>query len=61
MVTLASLEWYHKIAWAAGVDKANRHMREIGKKGEAWTREAYNIAVRERNRIMDVLCPGEER
>jgi hypothetical protein len=56
-----NLERDNKIAWAAGVDEGNRFMRETGKKGKPWTMEAYNVAVRERNRIMDDLYPGEER
>jgi hypothetical protein len=50
-----------RIAWAAGVDAGDRFMRESGKKGEDWTFEAYDAAVKERNRIMDALYPGEER
>jgi hypothetical protein len=56
-----TLELSNKIARAAGMDKANQFMRESGKKGKPWTREAYNVAVRERNRIMDALYPGEGR
>jgi hypothetical protein len=55
------LERDQRIAWAAGVDEGNRFMSDAGKRGEAWTMEAYNVAVRERNRILDALYPGEER
>ena len=55
-----NLERAQKIAFAAGVDEANRFMREAGKKEEAWTMEAYNVAVRERNRIMNALYPQED-
>jgi len=55
------VELSNKIAWAAGLDAANRAMRRAGNLGKPWTQEAYNVAVRERNRIMDALYPGEER
>lgn len=58
---MQSLETDNKIAWAAGMDAANRHMRQTEKKGQPWTLDAYNVAVRERNRIMEALYPGEER
>ena len=43
----------YEIAYGAGKDAANRNMRKHGRK--AWTRDDYNIAARETNRILDQL------
>jgi hypothetical protein len=50
-----------ELAYAAGKDSGNRAMEQTGKNGKPWTRKAYRAAVKERNRIMDELYPGEER
>ena len=50
---IRNLEMDNKIAWAVGQDAANQFMRKIGKEKQAWTVDAYNIAVKERNRLMD--------
>jgi len=58
---IRNLEMDNKIAWAVGKDEANRFMRKIGKDKQAWTVDAYNIAVKERNRLMDAWYPGENK
>lgn len=40
----------NSIAYAAGTDAGNRRMRKAGRK--KWSKEDYNVAVHEVNRIM---------
>ena len=58
MRTNQDIGFLQEIARAAGMDEANRYMRKEGSPSKPWTREAYNVAVKERNRIMDELFPG---
>jgi len=58
---IRNLEMDNKIAWAVGQDAANQFMRKIGKEKQAWTVDAYNIAVKERNRLMDAGYSGENK
>jgi len=46
MEIMRDLQGDKRIAWAAGVDAANRYMKELGRGGQPWTAEAYNVAVR---------------
>ena len=44
------------IAYSAGVDAANVNMRHAGRK--KWNDEDYNIAVKEMNRLLDIIDPA---
>jgi hypothetical protein len=47
---MTTLTLTREIAWAAGADKANKHMRDAGR--TAWNAEDYDAACVEFNRLI---------
>lgn len=52
-ITIKGRKEAYELAYAAGTDEGNRHMRKDGRK--VWSQEDRSIAARETNRILDEL------